>query len=156
MNREEGGKKKHFTASALIVKENKVLLVNHKKLGVWLYPGGHIEENESPDEALIREVKEETGLDIEILSIKDDSLSDIDADVKSLHLPYVILCELVGDHYHNDLIYLCKIIKKGDIQANHNPNEAEGIGFFGLEDLDNIKLLPNFKKLLKKVLNEKL
>jgi hypothetical protein len=32
--------KKHFTASALIVRDKKVLLVYHKKLDVWLCPGG--------------------------------------------------------------------------------------------------------------------
>lgn len=35
---------KHFTASAIIIKNNKVLLIWHKKLNVWLYPGGHIEK----------------------------------------------------------------------------------------------------------------
>ena len=40
--------------------------MHHKKLDVWLYPGGHVEDTETPDEALVREVKEETGLDIEI------------------------------------------------------------------------------------------
>ncbi len=54
--------KKHFTASALIIDEGKVLSVYHKKLGVWLYPGGHIEADENPEEALFREVREETGL----------------------------------------------------------------------------------------------
>ena len=41
---------KHFTASALIIDNGKVLLLHHKKLGVWLYPGGHIEKNETPDQ----------------------------------------------------------------------------------------------------------
>ena len=40
----------------------KVLLINHKKLGGWFAPGGHIELDEGPDAALEREVKEETGL----------------------------------------------------------------------------------------------
>ena len=97
-------KEKHFTASALIVHNKKVLLVNHLKLGVWLYPGGHVEKDENPDQTLIREVKEETGLDVEIISQKDDCFSDIAADVCSLHIPYAVLCELVGNHYHNDLI----------------------------------------------------
>ena len=67
---------KHFTSSALIVHNEKVLLVYHKKLDVWLYPGGHVEENENPDETLVREVKEETGLEVEIISNKDELLAD--------------------------------------------------------------------------------
>lgn len=142
---------KHFTASALIIDNGKVLLLYHKKLGVWLYPGGHIEKNETPDQTVIREVKEETGLDIEIIGDKDDSLANINADVSVLFNPYVVLCELVGNHYHNDIIYLCKI--SGDNRKfKHNQNESEDINFFGREDIDNIKLFPNFRCLLEKVL----
>lgn len=144
---------KHFTSSALIIENNKVLLVYHKKLDVWLYPGGHIEENENPDEALIREVKEETGLDVEIISNKDETLSDIKNDVSSLHIPYAILCELVGVHYHNDLIYLCKI-KNNSKQLKHDSNESKGIGFFSLNEIKDLKLFNNFKVLLNKVLQE--
>lgn len=143
-------KMKHFTASALIINKAKVLLVHHKKLDVWLYPGGHIEEYENPDEALIREVKEETGLEIEVLSKKDDSLSDEKSDVLSLHLPYAFLCELVGDYYHNDLIYLCKI--KGSEELKININESNDIGFFSYEEIKNLKLFDNFCVLLNKVL----
>ncbi|MEA1936963.1 MAG: NUDIX domain-containing protein [Patescibacteria group bacterium] len=145
--------KKHFTASALITNKRKVLLVNHKKLGVWLYPGGHIESNETPDQTVIREVKEETGLDVEIIGEKNKSLADYKADVSVLYTPYTILCELIGkDHYHIDMIYLCRIISGSNEQINYNRDESKGIGFFGKEDLENIKLFPNFRKLLVKVL----
>jgi 8-oxo-dGTP pyrophosphatase MutT (NUDIX family) len=145
--------KKHFTASALVIDNNKVLLVQHRKLGTWLYPGGHIEENETPEQTVIREVKEETGLDIEIIGSKDESLSDVNDDVSVLPTPYTILCELVGDHYHNDIIYLCRIIGNNK-EIKLNQRESEDIRFFGIDDLDKIKLFPNFKRLLKKVLNE--
>ncbi len=145
--------KKHFTASALIIKDEKVLLVKHKKLGVWLYPGGHIEDNETPDETVIREALEETGLIVEIIGEKDKNLADTDADVSVLYNPYVILCELVGDHYHNDIIYLCKITGE-EAPIKYDAKESEAIGFFGLDELDGIKLFPNFKKLLQKVLRQ--
>ncbi len=144
--------KKHFTASALIIKNNKVLLVHHKKLGVWLYPGGHVEDTETPDEALVREVKEETGLDIEIIGEKDENLADQDNDVSVLYNPYVVLCERVGNHYHNDMVYLCKI-SGSNRNLQHAANESHGIRFFGAEEFDSINLFPNFKKLLLKVFN---
>jgi ADP-ribose pyrophosphatase YjhB (NUDIX family) len=145
-------KKKHFTASALVIDNNKVLLVYHKKLDVWLYPGGHVEDDENPDEALFREVREETGLEVEIISHKDDNLSDTKNNVSSLHLPYAVLCELVGDHYHNDLIYKCKI-KKGN-KLQFNSKESSDIGFFGYEEIKKLKLFDNFRVLLEKVLNK--
>ena len=86
---------KHFTASALIIDNGKVLLLHHKKLGVWFYPGGHVEKNETPEQTVIREVKEETGLDVEINSERDDNLADINTDVSALYKPNVILCEIM-------------------------------------------------------------
>jgi 8-oxo-dGTP pyrophosphatase MutT (NUDIX family) len=52
----------HVTASAIVVGPQGVLLHFHKKLHLWLQPGGHIEENEAPWDAAQREVLEETGL----------------------------------------------------------------------------------------------
>jgi 8-oxo-dGTP pyrophosphatase MutT (NUDIX family) len=56
----------HFTASALVVDAHRTrtCLVLHRKLGLWLQPGGHVEDgDESIALAALREVREETGLD---------------------------------------------------------------------------------------------
>ena len=147
---------KHFTASALIKNdEGKVLLVYHKKLDVWLYPGGHIEANETPDEAVVREVKEETGLDVKIVGNRGTSLNDGEEDVSVLYNPFVILCERIkskNEHYHIDMVYVCKIIKEQKLE--HNRSESKGIGFFGVNDIETIPLFPNFKNLLRKFLKE--
>ncbi len=52
--------------SAIIVKKDKVLLIHRKKEGreYWVFPGGKIEEKETPEKAIIREVKEETSLNV--------------------------------------------------------------------------------------------
>jgi len=147
---------KHFTASALIKNnEGKVLLVYHKKLNVWIYPGGHIEANETPDEAVIREVKEETGLDIEIVGDIEISLNDNEADVSVLQNPYIILCERIKGnkgHYHIDMVYACRIIKEQKLE--YNRNESDGIGFFGIGDIQKLPMFPNFRNLLNKYLKE--
>jgi len=149
---------KHFTASALILNdENKVLLLFHKKLNVWLYPGGHIENNETPDMAVKREVLEETGLEVEIIENIDNSLTDKEADVTALYNPYVVLCEYINGklpHYHIDLIYRCKIIQNKKLE--YNKEESKGIGFFGKDEIQNIPLFPNFKILLNKFFTEQI
>jgi 8-oxo-dGTP pyrophosphatase MutT (NUDIX family) len=55
-----------FTAEVFIVYGNKVLLRKHDKYKMWLSVGGHIELDEDPNQAAVREVKEEVGLDISI------------------------------------------------------------------------------------------
>lgn len=52
----------HVTSSAIVVGPSGVLLHRHKRLGIWLQPGGHIDDGESPADAAVREVAEETGL----------------------------------------------------------------------------------------------
>jgi len=54
----------HFTASALILNPEKteVLLVEHRKLGIWVQPGGHADGEDHLEEAARREVEEETGI----------------------------------------------------------------------------------------------
>jgi 8-oxo-dGTP pyrophosphatase MutT (NUDIX family) len=52
---------RHFTVSGFVSHDGKTALHWHR-LGLWLPPGGHIEADEDPVEAVIREVQEETGL----------------------------------------------------------------------------------------------
>lgn len=65
--------KKHFSATVYITSkidgEYKVLLHKHKKLGIWVAIGGHIEEHENPVQALLRETKEETNLEISLIKM---------------------------------------------------------------------------------------
>ena len=53
----------HVTGSAIVLGgDGRVLLHRHKRLGIWLQPGGHVDPGESCEEAALREVAEETGL----------------------------------------------------------------------------------------------
>jgi len=139
----------HFTASAFVLRsDRRVLLLNHKKLGVWLYPGGHVEEMETPDGAAIREVFEESGRHVRILGERDDVLNDPETGVQALHTPYRVLCEHIqdkhGPHYHIDMIYLCK---PGSV-ADCKDFGASDIGFFTFEQTHSMKLFPNFRRML--------
>ncbi len=57
-----------FTADVFIVYQDKVLLRLHDKYKIWLGVGGHIELDEDPIQAALREVKEEVGLDVVLIS----------------------------------------------------------------------------------------
>jgi len=74
-----------FTACGILIVENKVLLIKHRKLNIWLCPGGHIEQDEMPHLAAEREFFEETGIkvkasfgqlprSIELKKMTDDSV----------------------------------------------------------------------------------
>ena len=52
----------HVTGSAILIGPRGTVLHRHKRYGVWLQPGGHLEPGESPWTAALREAREETGL----------------------------------------------------------------------------------------------
>jgi 8-oxo-dGTP pyrophosphatase MutT (NUDIX family) len=54
----------HVTGSAVVIGARGVLLHLHKRLGMWLQPGGHLEPGETPWDAALREAQEETGLQL--------------------------------------------------------------------------------------------
>ena len=64
---------REFLSTVFVVKDNKVLMTWNKKVNNWVPIGGHIEPNELPCSSVIREAKEETGLDIELVSPYDKS-----------------------------------------------------------------------------------
>lgn len=142
---------KHYTAGAFILTDTqptKVLLVNHRKLGKWLQPGGHQEEGENPLEAAIREVQEETGLDIAPYLETPRSLDD---HVFQLPLPTYLLEEKIpahGDqpeHYHLDQLYVVRIPEQA---VSHNQRESSDIQWFTHEQLEDLPLYDNTRILL--------
>jgi 8-oxo-dGTP pyrophosphatase MutT (NUDIX family) len=54
----------HLTVGAFILSSRGIILHLHKRLGMWLQPGGHVDAGESPEEGCLREASEETGLEV--------------------------------------------------------------------------------------------
>lgn len=102
---------RHFTASGIVLSgDDNVLLVRHRELGCWLYPGGHIDANEDPVQAVLREVREETGLTCQIIA--ESRFRHPAARV--LAAPFTICVQDIrgdlrhGPHQHIDMVYVLR------------------------------------------------
>lgn len=139
----------HFCATACIVdKENKkILFIHHKKLNKWLFVGGHIEENEDPETAVIREVKEETNLDIILLGERYPREEDF---IKPFALQRNIVKE---NHIHMDLFYIA-LVKNVSI-LKPKDDEILNYKWFSKEEIfnDEFDTFPEKKKMAIDVLN---
>ncbi len=146
---------KHFTASAwIITKSNpkKVLLVHHRKYNKWIQPGGHIEKFENPIEAVIREVKEETGLYISHLKDKVKVLPDGDKFMPSPDFIQEQNIPAHGEepqHFHLDIGY---VIEMKEQELEHNKFELNDIGWFTKKEALKLSIHKNTRLILQKIL----
>ena len=123
---------RHFTVAVFVVRDGKVLLHWHRKLGRWHPPGGHIEPDELPDEAAAREVLEETGVAVELLGERRDDVED----PIQLHRPAGVQLENIGPgHQHIDLIYFARPKGTSDIRDEY---AADRVGWYASEDWDGM------------------
>lgn len=129
-----------FTATTFVVYEQRTLLLLHRKLGKWFPPGGHIDPHELPDEAAIREVREESGLDVELLTP-----GGILGDVRVLPQPYCILLEDISpDHQHIDLIYFARV-RGGSLSLAER--EAHAARWLSWQELDDPEVADDIREL---------
>jgi len=108
----------HVTGSAIVTGPRGVVLLRHKRLGLWLQPGGHVDPGEMPWEAALREAQEETGLEVDFATVGDDGVP-----------PLVHVEEHPGGrgHTHHDLRYL---VDGGDADPDPPDGESQEIGWF--------------------------
>ena len=122
-----------FTVGALIVFGGKVLLVHHRETGFWLTPGGHVELDEDTDQALLREIAEETGLgpdDVEIAAERPPFEYG-----KPLWTPrWVNIHPINSTHRHLALIYL---VRAKTNRVTLAPEEHHAIRWFSSEELND-------------------
>jgi 8-oxo-dGTP pyrophosphatase MutT (NUDIX family) len=98
----------HITASGLVVDSGKVLLIRHPYMGLWIQPGGHIDEGETPESAAIRETKEETSVLCELVW-QENSLVDID-----VHTIPDNPAKKEPEHIHVDLCFALRPVRLVD------------------------------------------
>lgn len=97
-----------FTVAVFVMWQDQVLLHHHTKLDLWLPPGGHIEPNELPDEAAVREVLEEAGVVVQLVGEPGLDFTPEPESKEPMQLvrPLAIQLEHISPgHEHIDLIY---------------------------------------------------
>lgn len=100
-----------FTVATFVYWQGKTLLHRHPKLGLWLPCGGHIEANELPDEAAVREVLEESGVPI---VLRGETALDV-ATPRQLIKPEGVQLERIDTcHEHIDLVYFAEPVPSYD------------------------------------------
>jgi ADP-ribose pyrophosphatase YjhB (NUDIX family) len=120
---------------AVIINEGKIILVKRgvePGKGEWSIPGGLIELGETVRDAVIREAKEETGLDVEIFVDRPiDAFDNIDIDEKG------------GFHYHFVLMEFLTRPKSGTLKSSSDAVDAKWVP---LEEVEKYDLTKPFRK----------
>ena len=109
-----------FTVAIFVVHEGRVLVIHHRKLDRWLPLGGHIELEEDPEQAALRETREESGLDVELLGERPPTTGP---GTRALIGPrYLDIHRISETHEHIGMIYFARP-KGGQVtlaQAEHH------------------------------------
>lgn len=158
------------TASGILIYRQKVLLVHHKKLNVWLPPGGHIESNELPHRAAEREFFEETGVKVKAVSASSPIISTYS---QFLPTPFAVNLHWIskenydrrlkssnhtrpaaskmwpkGCEQHYVFVYLVK--PTGSLKLVKNSRETHAIGWFSKNKVIQIETTQDIKNELSK------
>jgi ADP-ribose pyrophosphatase YjhB (NUDIX family) len=129
------GKDMHYSVGALIEKDEKYLLIdrNVPPYG-FACPAGHVDENETEEEAIKREVKEETGLTIESLRLIEEEELDWNWCGKGITV-------------HHWYVFECKV--NGNL--NGNKSETKSVNWYSKDEIKKLKLEPSWGYWLKKL-----
>lgn len=110
------------------------MLIWHTKNRMWLPPGGHIDEGEEPEEAVVREIAEEAGVQARVLPTHAPRSF---VEPRQVPRPEAILLEDINEpgrpHQHIDLVYFCTPVPGARF------GEPDGIArWLGVEELRGV------------------
>lgn len=128
--------KKEKCCGCIIIENNKVLLVYEKNRNFWGFPKGHMEKGENEIETALREVKEEVGLDVEI----------IDKERR------YILNYIIRDEIDKTTVLYLAIPKNKEIVMQES--EIEKVKWCDFEEALETLTFDNSKEVFKKVIND--
>ena len=128
--------RKEKCCGCIIIENNKVLLVYEKNRNFWGFPKGHMEKGENEIETALREVKEEVGLDVEI----------IDKEKR------YILNYIIRDEIDKTTVLYLAIPKNKEIMMQES--EIEKVKWCDFEEASETLTFDNSKEVFKKVIND--
>jgi 8-oxo-dGTP pyrophosphatase MutT (NUDIX family) len=128
---------RHFTVAVFVVHDERVLLHYHRTLGKWLPPGGHVEPNELPDAAAVREVLEETGIHARLVGGRGLPIDE----PRQLVVPAGVQVEAIyPGHEHIDLVYFARPDPDDVNAAEIDPRLAESdrVSWYAAHELETL------------------
>jgi 8-oxo-dGTP pyrophosphatase MutT (NUDIX family) len=124
-----------FTVAIFVVHGGKILLIHHRKLNAWLPLGGHIELDEDPEQAALREAKEESGLEVTLLGERPPTTGP---GTRALIAPRFLDIHRISDtHEHIGLIYWARPKNSADVKCA--TEEHHDIRWCSAEELDTLQ-----------------
>ena len=124
-----------FTVAIFVVHDGKILLIHHRKLDKWLPLGGHIELDEDPEIAALREAKEESGLEVELLGERPPTTGN---GTRALIAPrFLDIHRITGTHEHIGMIYWAR--PKNSADAKCATDEHHDIRWCSVDELDALR-----------------
>lgn len=122
-----------FASDVFLVNNNAVLLRMHEKYNTWFPPGGHIELDEDPEEAAIREVQEEVGITVELFGERAPLFDD---EEKEVMVPRFINRHAINDtHEHISFVYFARASTRDVVQGE--TEISDHIKWFTKEELSD-------------------
>jgi 8-oxo-dGTP pyrophosphatase MutT (NUDIX family) len=122
-----------FTVAVFVVEHDKVLLCLHRQLGRWLPLGGHIELDEDPEQAALREVREESGLEVELYGERPPTTGP---GTRALIAPrFLDIHRITDTHEHIGLIYWARP-RGGELRLS--PGEHHELRWCTAAELDRL------------------
>jgi len=127
-----------FTVAIFVVHNDQVLLIHHRRLNQWLPLGGHIELDEDPEAAALREAKEESGLEVELLGERPPTTGP---GTRALIAPrFLDIHRITDSHEHIGMIYWARP-KNGTLRLARD--EHHDIRWCSLADLEALEPPPS-------------
>ncbi len=134
-----------FTVAIVVVHEGRVLLVHHRTLDKWLLLGGHIELDEDPEQAALREAREESGLSVELLGERPPTTGP---GTRALIAPRFLDIHRINEtHEHIGMIYWARPCEHDGGKVALSNGEHHDIRWCLAADLDS--LLPPMSQSVK-------